>query len=197
MNIIVAFAKSEDAQNFKSILVRGGFDGVTTCTTGVQALSAMDDLGSGVILCGYRLSDMLYSQLLQDMPPYFKMVLLASAAKAPEEPETDNFIFLQSPAQKSDLFSTLELMMEGVRRDRKKAKEKRMKRSDEDRKVIDQAKSILMERHHMTEPEAHRYLQKCAMDSGTDLLETAGMRVEFWCYHKIPCTICSLTYRSP
>ena len=175
MNIIVAFAKSEDAQNFKSILVRGGFDGVTACTSGAQALSAMDDLGSGVILCGYRLNDMLYSELLQDMPAYFKMVMVASEKHAPEEPETDNFIYLKSPMQKSDLFSTLELMMEGVRRDRKKAKEKRMKRSDADRKVIDQAKAILMERHHMTEPEAHRYLQKCAMDSGTDLLETAGM----------------------
>lgn len=27
----------------------------------------------------------------------------------------------------------------------------------------------------MTEPEAHRYLQKCAMDSGTKIVETAEM----------------------
>ena len=175
MNIIVAFAKSEDTQNFKSILNRGGFDGVITCTSGAQALSAMDDLGSGVILCGYRLNDMLYSELLEDMPTYFKMILMASGSKAPEEVETDNFIFLQSPAQRSDIFSTLNMMMEGVRRDKKKAKERRMQRSDADRKVINQAKAILMERHHMTEPEAHKYLQKCAMDSGTDMLETAEM----------------------
>ncbi|WP_024865202.1 ANTAR domain-containing response regulator [Butyrivibrio sp. FCS014] len=175
MNIIVAFAKAQDTQNFKSILSRGGFDQVSTCTSGAQALSLMDDLGSGVIICGYRLSDMLYSQLLEDLPAYFKMVLVASAAKAPEEPKADNFIYLESPAQRADLFSTITLMMEGVSRDRRKAKERRMKRSDEDRKVIDAAKSILMERHHMTEPEAHKYLQKCAMDSGTDLLETAEM----------------------
>ena len=85
MNIIVAFAKSEDAQNFKSILSRGGFDGVVTCTSGVQALSAMDDLGSGVIICGYRLSDMLYSELAQDLPGYFQMLMIASADKAPAE----------------------------------------------------------------------------------------------------------------
>ena len=30
-------------------------------------------------------------------------------------------------------------------------------------------------RHYMTEEEAHRYLQKCSMDSGTNMLETAQM----------------------
>ena len=66
-----------------SILSRGGYDGVVTCTSGVQALSAMDDLGSGVIICGYRLSDMLYSELLEDLPAYFKMVMVASTNRAP------------------------------------------------------------------------------------------------------------------
>ncbi len=32
-----------------------------------------------------------------------------------------------------------------------------------------------MARNHMSEEEAHKYLQKCSMDSGTNLVETAGM----------------------
>ena len=32
-----------------------------------------------------------------------------------------------------------------------------------------------MRRNHMTEEEAHRYIQKCSMDSGTNLIETAQM----------------------
>ena len=154
MNIIIAFAKSEDAQNFKSILSRGGYDGMVTCTSGAQALSAMEDFGSGVVICGYRLSDMLYSELAVD----------------------GKIVYLPTPLKKADLFSTLELMLEGVTRSRKKAKEKaKQGRSEEDKKIIDQAKEILMDRHHMTEPEAHKYLQKCAMDSGTGLRETAEM----------------------
>ena len=31
------------------------------------------------------------------------------------------------------------------------------------------------ERNSMTEEEAHRYIQKCSMDSGTNLVETAQM----------------------
>ena len=175
MNIIVAFAKSADAQNFKSILSRGGYDNVQAYTSGVQALSAMQDLGSGVIVCGYRLSDMLYSELLQDLPGYFKMLLISSPANAPVDNSNDNLIYLSTPLKKDDLYSTLSLMLEGVSIKRKKAKESRLHRSDADKKTIELAKSILMERHHMTEPEAHKYLQKCAMDSGTSLLETAEM----------------------
>ena len=32
-----------------------------------------------------------------------------------------------------------------------------------------------MARNHMTEEEAHRYIQKCSMDSGTNMAETAEM----------------------
>ena len=34
---------------------------------------------------------------------------------------------------------------------------------------------MLMERNRMSEEEAHRYIQKCSMDSGTSLVETAQM----------------------
>ncbi len=174
MNIIVAFAKSQDAQNFKSILSRGGYDNVLSFTSGAQALSAMQDLGSGVIICGYRLSDMLYSELLEDLPGYFQMLLISSTANAPASND-ERLMYLPTPLKRDDLFSTLNLMLEGVSRSRKKAKEKRLHRSEADKKTIESAKALLMERHHMTEPEAHKYLQKCAMDSGNSLLETAEM----------------------
>ena len=32
-----------------------------------------------------------------------------------------------------------------------------------------------MERNYLTEEEAHKYLQKCSMDSGTNMVETAQM----------------------
>ncbi len=41
--------------------------------------------------------------------------------------------------------------------------------------MIEEAKLILMQRNHMTEEEAHRYLQKNSMQSGVNLLEMAQM----------------------
>ena len=40
---------------------------------------------------------------------------------------------------------------------------------------VDEAKKLLIERNHMTEEEAHRYIQKCSMDSGTNMAEMAQM----------------------
>ena len=37
-----------------------------------------------------------------------------------------------------------------------------------------------MRRNGMAEPEAHKYLQKCSMDSGTGLLEAAQMVLELY-----------------
>ena len=48
-------------------------------------------------------------------------------------------------------------------------------RSEKERNLITNAKRILMERNNMTEAEAHRYIQKCSMDSGTNMVETAQM----------------------
>ena len=48
-------------------------------------------------------------------------------------------------------------------------------RSEEEKELIGKAKALLMERNGMTEPEAHRYIQKCSMDNGTSLVETAQM----------------------
>lgn len=45
----------------------------------------------------------------------------------------------------------------------------------EEQELIKQAKELLMDRNHMTETDAHRYLQKCSMDSGTNMVETAQM----------------------
>lgn len=50
-----------------------------------------------------------------------------------------------------------------------------MKRSAEEEKLLHHAKELLMEKNHMTEEEAHRYLQKRSMDNGTKLFETARM----------------------
>ena len=48
-------------------------------------------------------------------------------------------------------------------------------RSQKETRIITKAKELLMERNGMSESEAHRYIQKCSMDSGTNMVETAQM----------------------
>ena len=79
------------------------------------------------------------------------------------------------PLKVHELLSTLEMMAAGIERRRKKRKSRPKERSEADKRVLQEAKSLLMERNGMTEEEAHRYIQKCSMDSGTNLVETAEM----------------------
>lgn len=51
----------------------------------------------------------------------------------------------------------------------------RKTRDPRQQEVISQAKELLMARNNMSEAEAHRYLQKSSMDSGTNMVETAQM----------------------
>ena len=74
-----------------------------------------------------------------------------------------------------DLINTVEMMLYQLDRKIKKQKSKPKKRSVEEQKEIDRAKKMLMERNNMTEQEAFRYIQKCSMDSGTNMAETAQM----------------------
>ena len=80
-NIIVAFSKPEDAKSIKNILMRNGFEVIAVCTSGAQVLSQMEGLNSGIVVCGYRLTDMLYSELRDCMSPESAMLMIASPSK--------------------------------------------------------------------------------------------------------------------
>ena len=79
------------------------------------------------------------------------------------------------PLKVHDLINTIEFMQASIIRRQKKKKKIPKIRSEKEQKIIDEAKKLLMERNSMTEEEAHRYMQKCSMDSGTNLVETAEM----------------------
>ena len=79
------------------------------------------------------------------------------------------------PLKVQDLMSTLEMMCMNQERRKKKLRARPKQRSEAEKRVLWEAKTVLMERNHMTEEEAHRYIQRCSMDSGTSLTETAQM----------------------
>ncbi|MDW2796248.1 ANTAR domain-containing protein [Clostridium boliviensis] len=173
-NVIVAFSKAEDAKNIKNILMKNGFTVSAVCTSGAQALNSADELGSGIVVCGGRFADMMYQEIYDCLPGGIRMLLVASpsqwSGRAP-----DDIVCLGLPLKVQDLLSTLEMMMESMAKRRKKLKSQPKERNSEELELIKQAKELLMERNHMTESEAHRYIQKCSMDSGTNMVETAQM----------------------
>ncbi len=172
-SIIVGFPKMEDAISIKNVLARNGYNVCEPCTLGSQIISIANNLDEGIVLCGYRFSDMHYSELNNYLPKGFEMLLIASPEKL--EYSQDNIVCLRMPIKTTDLLNTLQMMTYQYQKRKKREKEKPKVRSEEDKELIKRAKLVLMDRNNLTEEEAHRYLQKNSMDSGTNLVEMAEM----------------------
>ncbi len=173
-NIIVVLPRLEDAKGIKNVLVRSGFQVTGVCTTGAQAISQADGLHDGIIICSYKLVDMMYDQLHECLPYGFEMLLMASQ-QVINECYGNDIVCLSMPLKVNDLVNTVNMLTDSILRRRRKQRQQPRTRSAEEEALIGQAKEILMTRNHMDEEEAHRYLQKCSMDSGTNLVETAQM----------------------
>lgn len=174
--IIIAFPKPEQAKSIKCILARGGFPVAAVCTSGAHVLQAAHELGDGIVVCGSRLADMVYHQLYADLPPHFQMLLLASPAVCSQSP--GEIRGLSMPLKAQELLETVGQMEEQIVRQKKARRRKPPVRTQEEQRLIDEAKARLMEQKHLPEEEAHRYLQKISMDSGRSLFETAQMVLE-------------------
>ena len=161
--LIVAFPKLEEAKAVRNLLVRRGYEVASACTSGAQAINMADRLSDGIIICGYKLSDnMLYSELYE-----YKNLW--------DDCQDNDIVCAAMPIKVNDLINTIEMMLQVQVRRRKKKRMQPKRRSPQEQKVIDDAKAILMEKNNMTEPEAFRYIQKCSMDSGNTMVESASM----------------------
>ena len=172
-SIVVALPKIEDAKKIRAILVRHGFSVAAVCNTAANALAGASELDYGVLICGYHLPDMYYRELLENLPPGFDMLLLASPKVIQEAPSS--ILTIEMPLKVGDLVNTVNMMLTQIDQRRKKDRKKPKERSWKEQNYISNAKMMLMQRNHLSEEEAYRYIQKCSMDSGTNMVETAQM----------------------
>ena len=61
-DIIVAFPKIQDAKNLRRLLMRNGYDVNAICDSGAEVMEAVNRLDGGVVIAGYRFSDMHYME---------------------------------------------------------------------------------------------------------------------------------------
>mgnify|MGYP000131786095 FL=1 len=154
--------------------MQNGFHVDAVCTTGAQTIQNANELESGILVCGYRFVDMMYTELHEYLSPQFEMLLVMSQANCGER-ELQNIVCLSTPLKVHELLQTLEMMEYTIARRRKKQRAKPKERTKEEQDLITEAKHLLMERNNLSEEEAHRYMQKRSMDNGTGLTETAQM----------------------
>lgn len=172
-SVIVAYSSEEARRRVRLLLESGGWRCAACVSSGGEAIRAVRTLdGDAVVICGARLGDMTASQLAASVSGSGSVVVIASAASL-DLCEGENLYKLASPAARSDFFALLDLLARTARKRRPPPC-----RDEESQGLIRRAKEILMDVNRMSEPEAHRFLQKQSMDCGWKLTETAQWVIE-------------------
>ena len=171
--IIIVLPKLEDAKKIRKILIQHGFENTVACTTAAQALIEVNKHSKGLVISGYKLPDMYYRELADSLPRFFEMLLIGSASVVSSA--ESGIMAVTMPVRTYELVNTVEMQFYQIERRQKKKKRKPKPRSEVEQNYITNAKLLLMDRNHLTEEEAYRYIQKCSMDSATNMVETAQM----------------------
>ena len=89
-SIVIVLPKIEDGKRIRDILAKRGYEIDAVCSTAAAALGEMNNLNGGIVICGYKLPDMFFTDLNECMPSGFQMLLIASsrALSAVGEPES-------------------------------------------------------------------------------------------------------------
>ena len=131
-------------------------------------------MSGGIVICGYKLSEMTVSDLAYDLGNV-AMVLAIAPPQQLEMCRNENVFKLPTPFTKADLVSSVRMLcswrpsiLKPPHRDR----------SDKETAEINKAKELLMNKNGMTEEEAHRFIQRRSMDTGAKAIETARVIIE-------------------
>lgn len=172
--IVIVLRKLEDSKKIQKILMNHGYTGVFTCATAALAIQEISNHSHGLVISGYRLQDMYYLDLKESLPSNFELLLMGSANVISEAEA--GVLSIETPIKVFDLVNTVDMILAQVeRRVKREKKAKKNVRSEKDEMYIKNAKYLLMERNHLSEEEAFRYIQKSSMDNSTNMVETAQM----------------------
>ena len=166
---IVAFEGDETRAKIAGLLESAGI-GVRFChRSGAEVIRSIRRMGSGVVVCGYKLADMSADQLAHELHGQARFLVLAKPVQLAlcEDP---SLFKLPSPISAGELRGAMQVL---IQLDELAARETIPQRSDADKELITQAKARLMERYGFTEDQAHRYLQRVSMKTGEKLAATA------------------------
>lgn len=173
-SIMIALPKPDNAEKIAGVIKSRGLPyDINICETAAQILCVSNERDFGVVICTMRLRDMGYIELADMLPTNFGMIVLTNDMSV--ETVRDDMVKLLTPFRFGDLLDTIEMLCERYIRKPKKKQQLPPKRSEADKKLLDRAKGLLMERNGMSEPEAFRYIQKNSMDYGRKITESAQM----------------------
>lgn len=177
IRICLALNQIEEMKKIKVLLTQQGFTVIDESTDGASALRRIKTLQPDLIIADADLPGINGIQLAEiaeqeNIAPV--IVITNSNTGDLWNNSNSGIIFLQRPLTKSGLMQTIQLSLLSYRKIMSLKEEiKKLKAQLEERKLIEKAKGIIMEKYGLAESQAYRLMQKRSMDTGTPLRELA------------------------
>ena len=166
--------------NLKSMLIDLGFDEILECGDGTKAVEMALGCFPDMAILDVAMPGMDGISEATEIRKKLKIpiMLLTSAcdgATVKRASASGIAAFLTKPLRQQDLLPAIEIALHHVEElEELKEKIDDLREVIENRKIIEKAKGILMEKNHVSEAEAYRIMQKGAMDKRKTLLQIAN-----------------------
>lgn len=155
--VFIAFEREEDRNRIRAILEKSGLPVRGLFRGGAETVRGVRRMGGGVVVCASRLSGMTARELSDNLSGVARVAAVAPASALEADPG-DGLVLIPASFTRDELVSAVQALCQEAEPAGRPAP-----RSDEDRALIARAKALLMERRGMTEPDAHRHLQRQSM----------------------------------
>lgn len=160
--IIVAFDREDTLRRVRGMLESSGLRVIAEAKSGSALRRAAAASDGCVIICPAILPDATADELAADFAQRASLLVIDSPANL-DFCESSQVVRLSTPLCRGDLLRALS----GIRP--KGATE----RPGAEKELIGRAKAVVMERRGLTEPQAHRYLQRISMDCCAKMTDVA------------------------
>ena len=169
--IIVAFPAEKNADSIASVLENHGVAVNCRCHNGQEVIAAVEETGSGVVICGAEFSDMSADDLSLwiDVPTAF---LVLGTAEEIKNCRGANVFSLALPMKGGELVGAVNTLVQLVAK-----KETLLKLSvghDEELTIV-KAENLLIKKTHITEDQAREYIRRKSMETSSRMSAVAAV----------------------
>ncbi len=158
-DIIVVHPVKETAMKIRALIEEGGFHVSHICALASSALEIAYSKRNGIIVCPFVMRDMSSTDLAFRLPQDFDVIALSTSGS---EQYMGNMITMPMPINVDEFLKTIAILSSST--------SSFTKRSKSDEEYISKAKEVLMSGKHMSEIEAHKFLQTESMKTGKNIV---------------------------
>ena len=168
--IVIASAADAAREHLSQLLISSGFSIFRCCASGSELRRTLNECEDGVVIMMGPLPGCKPDELQWDYSERIQILLIAKPVVL-ESCEAPGIFRLALPASSQAVIGAVDMLNQ--------LHQMRLpKRMGGEKQIVEQAKQLLMKRQSLTEPEAHRALQKYAMNHGMKMADYAAQIVK-------------------